>query len=136
MRPFFAQATLSRCARLTFFAAAKKVSKESGFPPTQLTRHARVKGIFRLAIHGSLGKRRPSMGDALRVCEAQRRSSSSESKAGAAGAFPALHLPSAAKDARTLILSADPEGAAQDVRRFSMGQDVPSKNPEEAHQAS
>jgi hypothetical protein len=68
MRPFFAQATLSRCARLTFFAAAKKVSKESGFPPTQLTRHARVKGIFRLAIHGSVGKRCPSMGSALRVC--------------------------------------------------------------------
>jgi hypothetical protein len=53
----------------TYFLCRRKKSKQkSGFPRSQLTRRADDYGIFRLAIHGSVGKRCPSMGSALRVC--------------------------------------------------------------------
>jgi hypothetical protein len=39
------------------------------------------------------------------------------------------------EDPRALMTHTDPEGAAQDVRRFSKGQDVPWKNRDDTHLA-
>jgi hypothetical protein len=39
------------------------------------------------------------------------------------------------EDARVIKTHADPKGAAQDVRRFSKGQDVPWKNRDDTHLA-
>jgi hypothetical protein len=39
------------------------------------------------------------------------------------------------EDARVIKTHADPKGAAQDVRRFSKGQDVPAKNRDDTRLA-
>ncbi len=45
---------------LFFDSAQRKVTKRKGASPKQLTRVVGLQGIFRLAIHGSIGKRRAS----------------------------------------------------------------------------